>query len=283
MHALSRARPLSSSDRGTVRKRPRLYTWNRQTGVVVLIWSGLVAGCDPTHSELAVSNERVFVEVVRPSQNVDSLKVAKLGRFANAQPAVPGLPPHLLGGSDVSLHLTSELPQETAARADPELGVIYLPLTAVDWSVEDLTRTLRHELAHIALARFLEFKSLPAWLEEGFAEWAAGGLTCTQEARVRLDLVTRRRLQRVVPGLYELDAAPRPLAYAYYGLFIAHLDSRSGGSLANGSFWRVLKGEGIVSGLRTMFGADLVALEGEWQKHLNRRYAHVPADFSCPA
>ena len=53
-------------------------------------------------------------------------------------------------------------------------------------------RVLEHEMAHIALAEFFDHRAVvPKWFDEGFAEWAAGGMTC--EGRIRVEIEVRRR------------------------------------------------------------------------------------------
>ena len=59
-------------------------------------------------------------------------------------------------------------------------------------STYELPQILRHELAHIALHRYIESARLPRWFNEGYAMWSAGQFDGSAGWKLRLGFVTRR-------------------------------------------------------------------------------------------
>src|SRR3954464_14262736 len=69
--------------------------------------------------------------------------------------------------------------------------------------VEDLYRTLRHELAHLALHEAVSVR-VPLWFDEGYAAWAAGEWERLGGLELNLTVV-----RGSVPSLTGLDGALR--------------------------------------------------------------------------
>jgi Peptidase MA superfamily len=59
-------------------------------------------------------------------------------------------------------------------------------------AVQDLGPVLRHELAHVALHRYLRDMQIPRWFSEGYATWAAGQLDPDAAWMLRLAFLTGR-------------------------------------------------------------------------------------------
>lgn len=132
-----------------------------------------------------------------------------------------------------------------------------------------LERTLRHELAHLALAAVRGHR--PRWVEEGLCEWASGRrLEVAEEGA----LAARARLG-VLPTLDEVEAAlategPATAdAYTVASAFVAALDARRPG--APRALVAGLAGGATVDGaLVDATGASLALLELEWRDGLAR-------------
>jgi hypothetical protein len=132
-----------------------------------------------------------------------------------------------------------------------------------------LERTLRHELAHLALATVRAHR--PRWVEEGLCEWASGRrLEVAEEGA----LAARARLG-VLPTLDEVEAAlategPATAdAYTVASAFVAALDARRPGApraLVAG----LASGATVDAALVEATGSSLALLELEWRDGLTR-------------
>src|SRR5919106_5693887 len=104
----------------------------------------------------------------------------------------------------------SRAPRWGAAVALPALRTVVL---RADGS--DLSRTLRHELAHLALHQQVDVR-VPLWFDEGYAGWAAG--EWDRLGVLELNLAVARG---AVPDLVTLDhvlRGPEPDVPVAYGL-----------------------------------------------------------------
>ena len=119
-------------------------------------------------------------------------------------------------------------PRWGAAVALPALRTIVIRADG-----ENLPRTLRHELAHLALHQQVNVR-VPLWFDEGYAAWAAG--EWERLGSLELNLAVARG---ALPGLRQLDGALRgtetsaDAAYALAASAVTELARRNpSGSLA---------------------------------------------------
>lgn len=159
------------------------------------------------------------------------------------------------------------VPDWGAGLAFPQSGTIVL--RADD---EAVRKTLRHEMAHLALHRMVEGR-VPLWFDEGYAGWAAGEFG-------RLDgwglnvIVIRRR----VPSFGELDAALRGssftagTAYALAITAVLELARRNPNRTLEPLFDRLRRGYGFEAAVIATTGYTPDGFELVWQKSVRRRY-----------
>lgn len=85
-------------------------------------------------------------------------------------------------------------PEWGAGVAMPDSSIIVLPAysSLSRGAVQDLGPVLRHELAHVALHRYLGAVQIPRWFSEGYATWAAGQLDADAAWLLRIAFLTRR-------------------------------------------------------------------------------------------
>ncbi len=164
-------------------------------------------------------------------------------------------------------------PDWGAGVAIPAANRIILPAYAsTRGSLEQLPRVLRHELAHVALRRYLD-SDPPRWFTEGYAVWAAGQLDTEAAWLLRLAFMLRR-----APPLDSLTldwprgATDARVAYLLSASVLEYLYDAAG---ENGlrrflERWR-LSGD-LEASLRVTYGLTLGQLERYWGRSVRRRY-----------
>jgi hypothetical protein len=169
-------------------------------------------------------------------------------------------------------------PEWGAGVAIPSTRTIVLPVYSTPRiSPEELPRTLRHELVHLALHQALP-EPIPRWFDEGYAEWASGGLDAESAWKLRVAFLLGQ-----APPLDSLtlhwprDAERARLAYLLSATAVRHLAERSG----PGGFevlLRAWKREGSLDrAVRSAYGMTLGQFEEEWRKVVRRRYGWLLA------
>lgn len=164
-------------------------------------------------------------------------------------------------------------PEWAGGVAIPDLRLIVLPsYPLADVRSADAAATLRHEIAHVALAERLP-QPIPRWFQEGYAEVAAGSWDVESGWTLRVAFMLNR-----APPLDSLALAwPRTagrarLAYLLSATMVDHLRRRTGDEgfallLQN---WRR---EGTLDqAVRVTWGMTMGQLEDEWRKDVRRRY-----------
>lgn len=198
---------------------------------------------------------------------------------------LPGLPPDALGPEGADVWLASSparwdsltggaVPEWSAGVADTEAGVIVLP--TYDWErtpPHALRTTLRHELAHVALQRWLGPTRAPRWFTEGYAQFAAGEWSFDAAWRLRLALMGDR-----APPLDSLTLDwPRGesdarIAYLLGASAVAYLVDRSGERGLRVLLERWRETADFDGAFRRTYGLTMGQFEEDWRAHVKRRY-----------
>ena len=154
-----------------------------------------------------------------------------------------------------------------AAVAFPQARTIILRA-----DLPDLTRTLRHEVAHLVLRDAVRSR-LPLWFDEGYATLAAGEWDRLAALELHLSVVVGG-----VPRLGDLDGqlrAAAPTADRAYGLAATAVSALAeripGGDLAP-LLARLAAGEEFGSAVHAATGRDLSRFEAEWQRQTRKRF-----------
>ena len=201
---------------------------------------------------------------------------ADLARLADRPAEWPGLglrdpgPLRLIVVSDA--HLLDSL---TAGRAPSWGAGIAVPgartiLLRADEG--DLVRTLRHELAHLALHEAVAVR-VPLWFDEGYASWAAGEWDRLGTLELNLTVV-----RGAVPTLTGLDGALRgsastaDAAYALAVSAVAELARRNPTGTLTPLLRRLESGEDFDAAVLATTGLAVGRFEQEWQRAVRRRY-----------
>jgi len=161
-------------------------------------------------------------------------------------------------------------PKWGAAVALPEPRTIVLRADA-----EDLARTLRHELAHLALHQEVRVR-VPLWFDEGYAGWAAG--EWDRLTRLELNLAVARG---ALPSLSALDGALRAeantadAAYALAVSAVSELARRNPTGTLRPLLQRLKDGTSFEAAVLATTGLTLDRFEEQWQQAVRRRYSLI--------
>jgi hypothetical protein len=136
----------------------------------------------------------------------------------------------------------------------------------------ELTRTLRHELAHLALHQEIRVP-LPLWFDEGYAGWAAG--EWERIGSLELNLAVARG---AVPDLVTLEHAlrgPEPSVEAAYGLAtsaVAELARRNPTGSLEPLMGRLRRGWSFDAAVLATTGLTVDRFDEAWRLSVRRRY-----------
>jgi hypothetical protein len=204
---------------------------------------------------------------------------------ARAQHPLPGLPTAatvttgtiiLAPTPEAFDSLARGAPGWSAAVAIPGLRRIILPAYRTV-RARDPARTLRHELAHLALAAHLPH-GVPRWFDEGYATWASGEWDENAAWALRIAFLLRR-----APPLDDLelgwpsDEASARVAYHLSATAVAYLHEL-GGERGFEALLRAWAEQGTLdAALRTTYGMTQGQFEHRWVRAVRRRYGWVLA------
>jgi hypothetical protein len=136
---------------------------------------------------------------------------------------------------------------------------------------------LKHELAHLYLARYIKEENLPKWLNEGVSEWASGGVSELLSIGHSTELEKATLLGRLIP-LENLDESfPRDdkglrLAYEESLSVVEFIVDEYGSDGLRAVLSRLSAGEDIRGAFRNGLGVELEELERKWHGRLTIRH-----------
>lgn len=176
-------------------------------------------------------------------------------------------------------------PEWAAGLAYPDRNLILLKAPhAALYGTIDPVRTLRHELAHLALHQALSGVPFPKWLDEGFAMYEAREWTFRTTA-----VITARTLQKkFIPMTslsheFPVDFSEAEAAYAQSFSLVAYLLSRYGREAFHLFVRNIRQGRTISQSTQGAFGRSFYELERKWQRYLRIRYTWIPLVTSTAA
>jgi len=138
---------------------------------------------------------------------------------------------------------------------------------------DDLYRTLRHELAHLALHQAVKGR-VPLWFDEGYASWAAGEWDRLGVLDLNLAVV-----RGSVPDLRSLDGALRgsattaDAAYALAVSAVTELARRNPAGSLTPLLQRLEAGEDFDAAVLATTGLTVSQFDTEWRRTVRRRYS----------
>jgi hypothetical protein len=139
----------------------------------------------------------------------------------------------------------------------------------------DIQRTLRHELAHIALHQSVRGR-VPLWFDEGYATLASGQWDMLD--RLGLNLAVARGS---LPGLRGLDAELRAsqvtadAAYALAATAVMELARRNPTGTLEPLFAKLADGDGFDDAVLATTGLTLDRFDEMWRRSVRRRFGLI--------
>ena len=171
-----------------------------------------------------------------------------------------------------------EPPAWSVGTAYPARNLIILRSPrAIQGGRTEIEEVLRHEYAHLALARALRGNEAPRWLDEGFTMLQSRGWSLTWTY-----VLSRGVLSKTLIPLEELiDGFPRDqhqaqLAYAQSFSFVSFIKTEYGPEALPRLIKGIAHGLDTETALRQATGLGLRNLERRWKKELKRRYSWIP-------
>lgn len=153
---------------------------------------------------------------------------------------VPGIPATRLR-RQLTVSFVRHMSHEVDGTIIPEHNMIIMPLDrALTWEIEYLRRVLRHEWTHLLTRTRLEGVTLPRWFDEGYAEWAAGGITCNMQARLDLSQQISGSEQRP-RRLTQDEFSTQRVAYDHFASFVDYLDVSHNNIISSGRLFEGLR------------------------------------------
>lgn len=210
----------------------------------------------------------------------------RLGEVTVGAPPLPALPPEVLT-RPVHIYLARD--ERSFARLSggnpPEWGAgiailgpgverIVLPAYSTSRvTTADLPRVLRHELAHVALQRWMGDARVPRWFHEGYSRWAAGELDFEAAWQLRLafalgDVPPLDSLGLEWPG-GRLDAR---IAYLLSASAIDYLVAEGGVEGLRRMLERWRASGDLDQAMRATYGVTVPQFEEHWRTHVRSRY-----------
>jgi hypothetical protein len=211
--------------------------------------------------------------------------------YAQQYDALPGLPANAPGfGQPIRIYLApndaifrqvteGNAPEWGAGVAIPEAGVIALRAYGGNrGAYDELRRVLRHELAHVALHRYLGETRIPRWFDEGYAEWSAGEFDNDAAWLLRVAFATQR-----APPLDSLElswpamSTDARIAYLLAASVVQYMVRESGTRGLTLFLQRWRDSRRFDTALANTYGLSVDQLEAHWKHDVKRRYGWLAA------
>jgi hypothetical protein len=242
------------------------------------LWLALSAAPQP----LTTRDGNIIIEYWPGSER---MATALLASARNAS-AFPGLPPDVLAAGPATRILLApdeirfdsitggRAPDWGAGVALPSEGIIVLPAyNSPRGGTQDLRSVLRHELAHVALQRYLGGAQVPRWFTEGYAVWASGQFDESAGWILRSAFLLKR-----APPLdsltldWPVNTTDARVAYLLSASAVEYLYANGGERALRIFLERWQQSSAMETALRQTYGLTLGQLERFWSQSVRRRY-----------
>jgi len=178
--------------------------------------------------------------------------------------------------------LAASVPPWVSGFADPAAGVVVLmPARAPSYPDSSLTDLLRHEVAHVLIARAAAGRPLPRWFQEGLAMIAGQSWGLEERSRLTLALFADRPISLAAldgqfAGSSSGDRGSVERAYTVAGAFVRDLVQRHGPRVTGEILAGVAEGLSFEAAFGRATGETLAAAEQSFWERQTFWYRWVP-------
>lgn len=165
-------------------------------------------------------------------------------------------------------------PEWGAGIAMPYEGIIVVPAYSSERTdLQHVPQILRHELAHIALHRFLGGAQVPRWFSEGYAMWSAGQFEGDAGWKLRVAFVSKRAppLDSITLD-WPLLGADAELAYLLSASAVRYLHSLGPAATFDEFLQRWRDDGSFELALRETYALASPQFERQWRAYAKRQY-----------
>lgn len=159
-----------------------------------------------------------------------------------------------------------------AGFADTDRGIIGVRAEELEGGVGGIRPVLRHELAHLALARATRGRA-PRWVHEGYAQLASGSWDSGKAWRLRFFFLRAGSgtLERLTVG-FPREREPARTAYLLSYTAVQELYRRGGDYGLRRFFEELGRGVSVDGAMRSVYGVTLLQFEKQWRESVSDRY-----------
>ena len=209
--------------------------------------------------------QKLFVKVQPPLRRIES--------FFGQKPA--SVITIYLARSDEDYYqlAPAKLPEWSQAVAFVNQRLILLKLSAA----EDILKSPQiflHELVHIFVAEHFPAQRIPAWLNEGLAEYLSGEqLTLQKKVVIANALAAKEIIEfKEFAGLINFEAPKAKLAYAEALSVVEYFIRLHGETGLHELLAELKKQRSVNEAFKSAAGYDLVEFEANWHEYLANNY-----------
>ena len=162
------------------------------------------------------------------------------------------------------------------AFAVPEQKLVVIDYTRMTTDPFTLRTTLKHELCHLILHRYIERERLPTWLDEGIAQWTSDGI-----AEIIMDRKRSVLREATLSGNYlsmvdlthgfPRDRTLLMLAYEESRSFVEYMVGEFGAEGVRAVLERLRAGDTVDEAIEGSLFVSLGELEKKWHDQLRRK------------
>jgi hypothetical protein len=278
------SRPLRAASGCSAGDDPRVTSPTSRAGLALLLAATLAFL--PGHGDAVAQEGSVRVHDVVLHYWPGQARLASALLPAETALLFPGLPADILArGADVNVFIAPDparfdsltggrAPDWGAGVAVPQRGLVFLPgYVSERTGTHRLPQILRHELAHIALQRYLGDAAVPRWFNEGYATWSAGQFDADAGWLLRVAFVTGR-----APPLDSLTLhwpllhADARIAYLLSASAMRYLYSLGSPETFERFLSSWSRSGSFEQALRTVYILSSPQFERLWRQHVRRTY-----------
>ena len=162
------------------------------------------------------------------------------------------------------------------AYAIPQKKSIVIDYSRMNVSPFNLGTTLKHELCHLLLHRYIPRERLPKWLDEGIAQWVSNGIAeiimdRSQSILTRVSLTGNYIPINDLAERFPQDRKSLHLAYDESKSLVEYIVSEYGSDGIQKILENLRNGDEINSAMQKGISISLDKLEKNWHAHLNKR------------